>query len=81
MVICRDLKDRGFLLRILAVHSGHHWHHPKKWYAGEPYQLLKKRAMKVARELIKQGRANRVVFVDDKHFKFPNHFHIQICMR
>lgn len=79
-VICKDLTKRGYLFRVLAVHSGEEWCHPKSWYSEALQKKLKKRAMRVAHELIKEGKANRVVFVDDKHFKFT-HFHIQICLR
>ncbi|GAG28226.1 unnamed protein product [marine sediment metagenome] len=79
-VICKDLDDKSYLFRILAVMSGEKWCHPKSWYSKELQDKLKKRAKKVARELIKEGKANRVVFVDDVHFKFP-HFHIQVCLQ
>lgn len=61
-IICRDLNDRGYKLRVLGVFNGKKWHHPKCWYSKELQDKLKKRAMKVAHELIKEGKANRVVF-------------------
>lgn len=61
--------------------SGKKWHHPKCWYTEELRNKLKERASRVAHELIKEGKANRVVFVDDIHFEVKGHFHLQLCLR
>ena len=60
---------------------GEKWHHPKCWYSKELQDKLKERARRVAHELIKEGKANRVVFVDDIHFEVKGHFHLQLCLR
>lgn len=57
---------------------GEEWHHEKSWYSKELQDKLKERARKVARELIKEGKVNRVVFVDDIHFEVKDHFHLQV---
>ena len=77
-IICRDLKNRGYKLRVLAVHSGHQWHHEKSWYSKELREQLKSRAVAIANILISRKVAKRIVKIDDTHFSVPRHYHLQV---
>lgn len=79
-IICRDLKNRGYKLRVLAVHSGQQWHHEKNWYSEELQERLKSRAVEVANILISRKVAERIAHIDDTHFSIPQHYHLQVAM-
>lgn len=78
--VVKDLSSKHFKYRILVVGSGKKWHRPIQLYSGKEISKFVELGTSIAKRHIKRGWAARIVEIDRKHFKFPDHFHIQMCM-
>lgn len=80
MVVCRDLHNRGYKYRLLVVGPGKKWHRPIEQYSSKERARFLDLGRRVAKDHIKQGKASQIADIDMKHWKYPQHFHIQFCM-
>lgn len=81
IVACEDLHKRGYKYRILVVGSGPRWHRPWENYTDEERFLLLSLGGAIASYHVRIGKAKEAVKVDIEHFSFPEHGHVQGCMR
>lgn len=78
-IVCRDLNDGGYKYRILIVKAN--WHVPRSGYApGQEKQIIRL-GKKVAIAHIANGWAKEIAHIDTEHMKYPEHYHIQICLK
>ena len=80
IVVCKDLKNKGYKYRILVVGSGKHWHRTKDAYEYEEFERFKDLGMKIARKHIKEKKAKKIARIDMTHLTYPQHWHLQFCM-
>jgi len=80
IVVCRDLNDRGYRMRVLVVGSGSFWHRPQEDYLEKEINKFIGLGIKIAKRLIKEGKARKIAEIDTTHFTIKEHFHIQICL-
>jgi len=78
--VVTDLNSKGYKFRLLSVGSGPSWH--KNWnrYSQEERQALMNALLEVAHRLEKEGRGE-LVCLDNSHFSYPAHGHLQGCFR
>jgi len=78
IIACRDLNDRHYKYRILIVPVIHR-------SASEMGEIFTNALVRVGKAIamahIANGWAEEIAHIDMEHLKFPEHYHIQICMR
>jgi len=80
IIVAKDLNSKHYKYRLLVVGSGRKWHLPIQLYSEEEIDRFVDLGTAIARRHIKQGRATRIAEIDKKHLKYPDHWHLQICV-
>jgi len=76
--VVTDLNPRQYYYRLLAVGSGEKWHRPWSKYTEEERRLIADALTKVV-NLHEKRKIGKLVCIDNIHFSFPQHGHIQAC--
>ncbi len=78
VVVCRDLQDRKYRYRILAVGYGVAWHKPWDDYTEKDQNYLMKVLTGVAIAHVENGA--KLANIDTEHFSIKSHGHVQVGM-
>lgn len=81
IVVCKDLNNRQYKYRILAVRTSDVGHRPMSRYSWDEQSEIETIAYAIANAHVKSGLADRVILKDTKHMKYPDHYHVQVCLR
>ncbi len=77
LIVCRDLDDKDYKYRLLVVLSGKEYHKAR-------WENIKEKligvGVGVANAHIANGWATKIAKIDTEHMKYPEHYHIQVCM-
>ena len=81
IVVCRDLDNKKFRYRLLVVDSG--VHRDVQWYNKHRMSMvwLAGLGTSIANAHIANGWAKEIAHIDTEHMKYPDHYHIQICLK
>ena len=80
IVVVEDLNKREYKMRLLVVGSGKAYHRVFQAYNLGEVQEMIDYGLKIANQLIQEGRFREIAKIDVSHFSIKDHWHYQLGM-